>query len=105
MGFPPVHLSAETVARGQGGVEMTCPCPLRPETPGGGGGGGGGTLVLGTHCKTDSGSCGCRPEKKKGGGGVGCHRPKNSQQGGCRGPKNSQEGGCQRGISCRGCSC
>ena len=32
---------------------------------GGGGGGGGGalTLVLGTHCKTDSRSCGCRLEK------------------------------------------
>ena len=31
------------------------------------GGGGALTLVLGTHCKTDSWSCGCRLEKKGGG--------------------------------------
>ena len=41
-----------------------------------GGGGGALTLVLGTHCKTDSRSCGCRLEK-----GGGCHGPKNSQEG------------------------
>ena len=29
----------------------------------GGGGGGALTLVLGTHCKTDSRSCGCKLEK------------------------------------------
>ena len=29
----------------------------------GGGGGGALTLVLGTHCKTDSRGCGCRLEK------------------------------------------
>ena len=31
---------------------------------GGGGGGGALTLVLGTHCKTESQSCGCRLEKR-----------------------------------------
>ena len=38
---------------------------MGPTPAGGGGGGGGGglTLVLGTHCKTDSRSCGCRLEK------------------------------------------
>ena len=35
----------------------------RAFSPPGGGGGGALTLVLGTHCKTDSRSCGCRLEK------------------------------------------
>ena len=49
--------------------------PLPPE----GGGGGALTLVLGTHCKTDYRSCGCRLERG------GCHGPKNSQEGAVRG--------------------
>ena len=52
-----------------------------------GGGGGVLTLALGTHCKTDSRSCGCRLEKK-----------------GLSQTQELSEGGCQRGISCWGCS-
>ena len=63
----PMGISIFSYMPGGGGVGSNlvstmpvCMCP------GGGGGGGGGALilVLGTHCKTDSWSCGCRLEKR-----------------------------------------
>ena len=45
---------------------MVCTLKVLPDKSVGlpGGGGGALTLVLGTHCKTDPLSCGCRLEKR-----------------------------------------
>ena len=50
--------------RGDGGEPLYLKSSQWSDPGGGGGGGGALTLVLGTHYKTDSRSCGCRLEKR-----------------------------------------